>query len=380
MKLLAYFPYVDHWKYRQIVNGILREVKATPAAEVLLFMFWSQHFEKRLYKKEFDGIITGEDYSLPVSSSSTLPVVSVRHTGNPENYLHVLADPDSIALRVVNHFQAQDIQHIGLFHSMDPKDEMGRIRSERVKLRCRKRNLPVHVFAPRPSTPITWNLEDQLDELIPWLHSLPKPCGVFCGDDDHANRVLMAADQAGISVPSELAVLGYGNSDFLCENLNPTLSSVDPGWQAIGRAAVRRIVQETTGHSLKEPISWLDCSRVVPRASTDRRFHEFPIIQKAIKVVDEHMANCKSAQELASELNVSHTTLNTAFRQALGMSTWAYVKERKLDRALHLINSTELPLGDICLETGISTTSKLSTDIKRRTGASPRELRRMEPS
>lgn len=91
--------------------------------------------------------------------------------------------------------------------------------------------------------------------------------------------------------------------------------------------------------------------------------------------IEKDLAAIHSAQDLADALRISHTTLNKQFRAATGQSTWAYIKQHRLDHALRLIHETDLTLSDICSEIGIATIAQLSTDIRKMTGKSPRDLR-----
>ena len=69
----------------------------------------------------------------------------------------------------------------------------------------------------------------RLDEsdLIRWLDSLPKPCGVFCACDVYAIQVTNACRRRDIAVPTQIAVLGVDNDPVVCSVSFPPLSSVD---------------------------------------------------------------------------------------------------------------------------------------------------------
>ena len=47
-------------------------------------------------------------------------------------------------------------------------------------------------------------------------------------NDVRADQVLLASAACGLHVPEEVAVIGVGNDEVVCELSNPPLSSVEP--------------------------------------------------------------------------------------------------------------------------------------------------------
>ena len=64
---------------------------------------------------------------------------------------------------------------------------------------------------------------------------------VVCSSDPLAQGVIVEAQERGIGVPDQLAVMGFGDYDFAAE-LSPTLSSVSIDGKAIGNRAARFLV------------------------------------------------------------------------------------------------------------------------------------------
>ena len=71
-------------------------------------------------------------------------------------------------------------------------------------------------------------------ELGPWVASLPRPCGIFAANDKVASGVLNACELEGIKVPESIAVVGVDDDEMICENAEPTLSSVRPDFEGGG--------------------------------------------------------------------------------------------------------------------------------------------------
>ena len=71
----------------------------------------------------------------------------------------------------------------------------------------------------------------------------PKPTAVFCANDMLALGVLRGLSQAGVSVPGDLAVVGYDDIEFAADAAVPLTSVRQPKYQ-LGRAAAELLLDE----------------------------------------------------------------------------------------------------------------------------------------
>ncbi|MBL8552171.1 MAG: LacI family DNA-binding transcriptional regulator [Hyphomonadaceae bacterium] len=69
---------------------------------------------------------------------------------------------------------------------------------------------------------------------------------VMCGADWQAHGVIIEAQRRGIRIPEDLAVFGFGNTDF-AESMEPSLSSVNIDGRQIGVAAAQILVERSPG-------------------------------------------------------------------------------------------------------------------------------------
>lgn len=89
---------------------------------------------------------------------------------------------------------------------------------------------------------------------------------VFAGNDQIARGVLEAVKERGLSVPEDVAIIGFDNLGLLVANARPQLTSVDMRLEDIGALAVQRLFAAMDGTA--EPgVTTLPC-RVVQRGST----------------------------------------------------------------------------------------------------------------
>ena len=97
---------------------------------------------------------------------------------------------------------------------------------------------------------------------------LQRPGGidaVFCSSDLLALGVLTEAQARGVAVPSQLAVVGFGDNEFAAD-LDPALTTVRIDSAAIGRQAAHFIIERAEGRSVDERVVDIGFS-IVDRAS-----------------------------------------------------------------------------------------------------------------
>ena len=92
--------------------------------------------------------------------------------------------------------------------------------------------------------------------------------------------------------------------------------------------------------------------------------------------VEANLDRAMPLTDLAARAELSLHHFARAFKMSAGLTPRAFVEERRVERAKHLINDTHHSLADIAVECGFGTQSRLTTRFKRRTGFTPAEYRR----
>lgn len=82
-----------------------------------------------------------------------------------------------------------------------------------------------------------------------------------------------------------------------------------------------------------------------------------------------------SLAELADVCGLSRRQLMRAFREETGQTVGAFVHNLALDRARNLLDTTDLPVGQVAACVGFSSSGAFSTAFRRATGDSPRSFR-----
>lgn len=99
-------------------------------------------------------------------------------------------------------------------------------------------------------------------------------------------------------------------------------------------------------------------------------------VSRVITLMEEHSTEPLSVSDLAREVNLSPSDLTRLFHHQTGRSPGRFDKERRLERAHHLLTSTFLTVKQVMAAVGWNDPSHFCREFKRRFGATPREFRR----
>ncbi|WP_085032595.1 helix-turn-helix domain-containing protein [Ensifer aridi] len=98
-------------------------------------------------------------------------------------------------------------------------------------------------------------------------------------------------------------------------------------------------------------------------------------IEHVKTIIDTNLRNPPSASELASSLGVSIQGLTDELRKETGLNYANYIADRRMKKAMLLLESGDAPLKQVAYEVGYGHTSNFCTAFKRRFGATPKDAR-----
>jgi transcriptional regulator GlxA family with amidase domain len=78
---------------------------------------------------------------------------------------------------------------------------------------------------------------------------------------------------------------------------------------------------------------------------------------------------------LAQQLDISHNHLTRLFQAEAKTSVVGYIRQRRMERAQHLLTQTTLPIKVIATQVGMRDLHAFNKTVRREFGVSPRSLR-----
>jgi LacI family transcriptional regulator len=207
-----------------------------------------------------------------------------------------------------------------------------------------------------------------------WLAALAKPVAVFCANDMRAYQTIQACHALGIRVPEEVAVLGV-DDELVCEFLSPTLSSIDPNGRGVGFKAAETLDRMLANPRVVPPPATVKPLRLVARGSTNIFPVNPPWLSSALVFIRSNITQKLTASDVYRHLGKSHTLVDTAFRNVLRSSVQKEINRQRLTEAKRLINSTDLPVGQVAELAGFASPQYFCAAFGKAFGQSPSAMR-----
>ena len=216
----------------------------------------------------------------------------------------------------------------------------------------------------------------ELSALAEWLKKLPKPAAVFAALDERARDAVLACREAGLDVPSTVAVIGVNNDEFLCRHIYPNLSSVEIDSAALGRAAAAELLRLMEGGRPVRRDFVVPVLNVASRASTAPPSPGGTLVRRALDWIEIHALDGIGAADVVREMGVSRSLLDLRFRELGGGTVLGAIQERRLQEARRRLRETDESVEILCRLCGYRDPAGLRRLYRRRFGISMREERK----
>jgi LacI family transcriptional regulator, gluconate utilization system Gnt-I transcriptional repressor len=213
-------------------------------------------------------IVTGIDQtseSRSVMDSMNCPIAQIMEIGpDPVDMMVGFSHRDA-AFAAVSHLIAQGFQRIGFLGAqMDPRVQR-RFGGYRDAMKA------ASLFDPRliVTTPVPTSVTLGGTLFADLLSKAPDIDAVSCGNDDLALGVLFECQRRQISVPEDIAIVGFNDLEFMASAV-PSLTSVRTNRYEMGRSAVTMVTAAIEGNRPPEPVVDLGFELMIRQSSSVR--------------------------------------------------------------------------------------------------------------
>ena len=213
-------------------------------------------------------IVTGIDQtaeSRSVMDSMNCPIAQIMEIGAAPVDMMIGFSHYDAAFAAVSHLLAQGFRRIGFLGAqMDPRVQR-RFGGYRDALKA------ASLFDPRliVTTPVPTSVTLGGTLFADLLSRAPDSDAVFCGNDDLALGVLFECQRRQISVPEDMAIVGFNDLEFMAAAV-PSLSSVRTNRYEMGRNAVTMVTAAIEGNRPPEPVVDLGFELMIRQSSSAR--------------------------------------------------------------------------------------------------------------
>ena len=353
---------------REIIAGVLRYAAAKRGWNVFVHGGHPLDCDDARPFSRPDGIITG--YS---SDDSANPVPSGMRRNIPTVFtcISIYADDRAIGEAAAKCLSKNNLEHFA-FIGARKVGYWQKARLASFKEAAHRMGREVSVFSPSDALPMSWAKER--GEVLRWIKSLPKPCGIFAVYDSLARFVLDVCREAEIKVPAQVQVLGVDNETYFCEYAIPTLSSISPDFEGGGFLAAQTLDALIEGRQPPRT-NLFGIAEVVERLSTSDTSGAANRVARARDLIRNEIKSAMTVAAVAHKIGCSTRLLEKDFKTVLGRSVISEIGEVRMAKVLDLLKRTAKSEEAIAAECGYGSPGTLRNVFRARFNATMREYR-----
>ena len=347
---------------------------------------WSIHYTPRglddppptwLRSWEGDGILAriNDPRMAKAVARKQVPVVELRRALRQRDTPSIGPDDAAVAQLAAEHLRACGLRQFGFVGLAQGAHPAMDLRAENFARCLAADGLPcARLHLGRQGRGDFW--ERQCNQIVAWLRKLPKPLGVMACNDDLGLLVLDACRRMEILVPDQVAVVGVGNDECLCNLARPMLSSVDLDPQRIGYEAARMLDRLMAGQSLAESYALVPPRQVVARASTDVLATADQGVVRAVRFIREHACRSIRVADVLKQACMSRASLEPRLKRTLGRTIHQEIQRVRIARVKELLLTTAAPLKQIASQAGFRYPEYMMRVFYQATGQTPGHYRK----
>ena len=258
---------------RDIVYGVMRYASTRPEWKLEVLTGHPSELEEAVRIGRPDGIVSGftdEPMNpIPVPIRHSTPTVftcTIPPEGMKAPWSLLEMDNCKIAETASTLLLRKKLKSFGVFGLRHATPWSGK-RLQTFRGAIQENGFTVSEFQISPSQPVS--IEAEYADIVNWLTSLEKPCGIFAAADRRAKLLLDICQKEGINVPEQVKVVGVDNDEIVCECAKPTLSSIAPDFRRAGFEAAKTLDRLMRGLRTARRITIRNCSMVERMSTSD---------------------------------------------------------------------------------------------------------------
>ncbi len=290
----------------------------------------------------------------------------------------VLENTSETAALVMDHFLSHGFRHFCFYSDASNwiYDERGAAFVRQLEQAGRSANcLFWHKSPAYRSDRLAWKHKRKW--LAAEIKRAPKPLGVFAAADGLALETLETCEEAGISVPDEVSIVGAGNNLLAVDAMHTPLSSVDVNMETIGYRGAELLdeLMQRPRSVPPEPIR-ISPFRLIARKSSDLVAVNHPGLARSLRFMWSHCHEPIGVEDLARAASMSLRSFHQAFLENLGRSPGSELHRIRIDRAKKLLMDSNEKLETVAEQCGYQSGNSFWVAFKQATGVSPKQFQK----
>ncbi len=368
--LIGVFTHPSLTLGRDLIRGITRYSNAHAGWRLYLNMGLDAPDKRQAPILDAAFISIAYDHLLDFALSLHVPVMNISGRMRETPFPRVCIDDVEAGRMAARHFVEKGFRSLALFAS-HARDHLSVLRERGFREICEDHGLPA------PGSFSCEGRSSYWPELLAWLRALPRPCAVFAESDFDASLLRQATWEVGLHIPGDIAILGLGNDDLLCDAGTPSLSSLEVPMVEIGYRAAEKLDHWLRGQPPEPSEERLPPLRVIERASTDIVLQDDERIARALRLIQEHACEDLSVDWYARNAGINRRSLEIKFRELIKRSPREEIVAQRIRNACTLLETTSLSVEEISRRCGYQHPPNFSRIFRSQRGITPGVWRKM---
>lgn len=213
--------------------------------------------------------------------------------------------------------------------------------------------------------------------LLSQLQSAAKPLAVFTANGTLAVEVQEICADAGISVPSEVAIVGIDDYLLSVGAANRSISGVDTNLEEQGYRGAELLDRMMRGGRMPAKPVRIPPAQVITRKSSDILAVNHSGVARGLHFIAEHFGQPISVDDVARAAGMSRRGLHQAFSEHVGCTPGDKIRNVRLTLAKRLLAETEDKIESIAQRSGYSSINTFFIAFRRAEKTTPAEFRKV---
>lgn len=214
---------------------------------------------------------------------------------------------------------------------------------------------------------------------IPDIQDIGRHVAVFAANDYLAASVLSKCRTEGLSVPNDIAVVGFSNDEVFCENYDPPISSVEPDFEQQGYLAAKALARMMSARKpLARIVHSVGVRHIVHRASTPPPSAGDALVRRAMEYIRRHATEPIAVQDVVRHLKVSRRLAELRFKELRGDTILGSIMSHRLQATKAALRTSSESIASICRRCGWKSENHPKKLFQRTFGMSMRDWRKVQ--
>jgi LacI family transcriptional regulator len=214
-----------------------------------------------------------------------------------------------------------------------------------------------------------------VDHLAARLRKLPRPLALMLSYDEPMHSVIAACRKASLRIPHDVAVVGVGNDELVCDLIDPPLSSLSQPTERIGNEVAGLLDRIVKQKYVPPEITLVPPGQLVARRSSDALAFDDALVAQAMQFIRGQKDYSVAAKQVLDHLQTSRVTLDHRFKEATGTTVSGVIRQLQLQRAKQLLSDSDLPMASVAHFAGFSCGRQFSKSFHHFVGVTPTQYR-----